>query len=205
MWSACDDIRSPNFLEENVRFLEANPGYVASTSPNCFEGQERIPSAHINFAIEGDIAQRFDAFLDNCWVSHGIFYSVMRTDVLKRFDGLGCAFYGFDWAVDLHLASHGMIHRSQKGLMVSSANGLSNQATPWRRYRAPIVGWLVPFDRVSAYALKLSKGFSWRQRISLLKRLAVLNLVTARAQFRCEAGLFCRQRIRPWLAPAKRA
>lgn len=204
MWSACDDVRSHDFLEENVRFLEANPGFVASTSPNCFEGQESNPQAHINFAIEGDIAQRFDAFFDNCWVSHGIFYSLMRTDVLKGFDGLGRAFYGFDWAVDLYLASRGMIHRTQKGLMASSAKGLSNQATPWRRYRAPIVGWLLPFGHVSAYALKLSKGFSWRQRLSLIKRLAVLNFVTARAQLRCEASLFYHQRIRPWLASAER-
>lgn len=204
MWSACDDIRSPDFLEENVQFLEANPGFVASTCPNCFEGQERDSSVHVTFAVEGDIAQRFDAFFDNCWVSHGIFYSVMRTDALKEFDGLGFAFYGFDWAVDLYLASRGMIHRTSNGLMVSSAKGLSNQATPWRRYRAPITGWFVPFGRVSAYALKLSKGFLWRHRLSLLKRLAVLNLVTARAQLRCEASLFYHQRIRPWLAPAER-
>jgi len=204
MWSACDDLRSHDFLEENVRFLEANPAFVASTSPNCFEGQTRAAPNLVTFAIEGDAAQRFDAFLDNCWVSHGIFYSVMRTDVLRGFDGLGQNFFGFDWAVDLYLASRGMIHRTEKGLMVSSAKGLSAQPTPWRRYRTSIVGWFLPFRRVSVYALKLSSGFSWSQRLSLIKRLAILNLATARAQIRCEAGLFYRQHIRPLLTLAER-
>lgn len=204
MWSACDDIRSRDFLNENVRFLEANPAFVASTSPNCFEGQERDSAAHISFAIEGDVAQRFNAFFDSCWVSHGIFYSVMRTDVLSEFDELGQAYFGFDWAVDLYLASRGPIHRTDRGLMVSGAKGVSNQATPWRRYRTAIVGWILPFYKVSACALKLSKGFSGRQRLALIKRLAVLNLATARAQLCCEAGLFYRERIRPWLAPVER-
>ena len=38
MWAACDDVRSPDFIEVNLAFLEAHPEFVASTSPNGFEG-----------------------------------------------------------------------------------------------------------------------------------------------------------------------
>jgi glycosyltransferase involved in cell wall biosynthesis len=38
MWAACDDVRSPDFLDVNLSFLEAHPDFVASTSPNGFVG-----------------------------------------------------------------------------------------------------------------------------------------------------------------------
>lgn len=204
MWSACDDIRSPDFLEANVRFLEDNPSFVASTSPNCFDGQASAPPNLVSFSIKGDLAERFDAFFDNCWVSHGIFYSVMRTSVLREFEDLGQAFFGFDWALDLHLASRGGINRTKSGLMILGTKGLSSHATPWRRYRAPVIGWLLPFGRVSMCALKLAKALSWGQYLALLKRLAALNYVTARAQMRTEVGLFCDASMRRWLATFER-
>jgi glycosyltransferase involved in cell wall biosynthesis len=118
MWSACDDIRSPEFVEENVRFLDAHPSYVASTCPNCFEGRSSAP---VVFAIVGNLKQRIDAFLDNAWISHGIFYGLIRTDVLRECEVIGQAFFAADWAVDLYLASRGNIHRTEKGMMVSGA------------------------------------------------------------------------------------
>ena len=183
MWSSCDDIRSPEFLEENVRFLNVNRSYVASMCPNRFEKEG---SAVVNFAIEGDMARRFAAFLDNCWISHGIFYSVIRTDVLRGCAVLGEAFFGFDWAVDLYLASRGGINRTASGLMILGGTGISNNAMPWRRYRTHIISWVVPFHRVSLYALKLSAGLPWAQRLLLVMRLIGLNLLTARVQLQME-------------------
>ena len=40
LWAAADDVRSLDFLRENVEFLENHNNYVASTSPSCFEGEE---------------------------------------------------------------------------------------------------------------------------------------------------------------------
>ena len=53
MWAADDDWRSPEFLEVNVSALESNLKFVASTSPNCFEGDENNPNRYIDFNLEG--------------------------------------------------------------------------------------------------------------------------------------------------------
>lgn len=200
MWSATDDTRSPEYLEENVSFLDTHPTYVASTCPNRM-ANTTVP---VTFAIEGTPAERFDAFLDNCWISHGIFYGVIRTAALKDCDLIGQFFFGFDWAVDLHMASRGNIHRTEKGLMVSGVSGISSNTKVFRHYRTHKIGWIVPFHRVSAYAWELSAGWPLSQRLALLKRLVWLNLVTARAQMRAEADIFYRNRVRPWLAAAER-
>ena len=42
MWAACDDVRSPDFLEFNQKFLSEHPEYVASTSPNGFVEINRL-------------------------------------------------------------------------------------------------------------------------------------------------------------------
>ena len=41
------------------------------------------------------------------WISHGIYYSLVRTDVLKGCETLGLSYLGADWAVDIYIASKG--------------------------------------------------------------------------------------------------
>jgi glycosyltransferase involved in cell wall biosynthesis len=193
MWSAADDIRSPEFLKENVGFLETHPDYVASTCPNRVEGRDLV-----TFSMEGDIVERFDAFFDHSWVSHGIFYALIRKDVLRGCEAVGQAFFGADWAVDLYLASRGKIHRTANGVMVSGASGISSQANIWRKYRTHWSGWLFPFYHVSVYAMKLSSSFNLAQRLSLMMRLLRLNVSAAYSQFHSEFYPFYSAYIRPW-------
>ena len=112
MWSACDDLRSHDFLEHNLAFLEENPSYVASTSPNGMETIDGSDPKMSVFSLEGSVEQRFKGFLDNCWKSHGIFYALVRTCVLKECNIVGKTFLGTDWAVDLYVASRGKINRT---------------------------------------------------------------------------------------------
>lgn len=196
MWSACDDIRSLDFLEENIRFLEASPSYVASTSPNYVEGRGSAPQT---FSIVGDPGDRLNCFFDNSWVSHGIFYALIRTSILRGCEFVGQRFLGVDWAIDLYLASRGNIHRTQSGMMVSGAAGISGQASIWRKYRTHWIGWLFPFHRVSLYAIKLSSSFKPSQRLSLMWRLLKLNTYAAYSQFHSEFYPYYSKHIRPWL------
>jgi glycosyltransferase involved in cell wall biosynthesis len=200
MWSAADDVRSPEFLEENVRFLEAHPDYVASTCPNRLEGRDLVA-----FSIEGDMPARFYAFFDHSWVSHGIFYAVIRTDVLRGCEVIGQKLLGADWALILYLASRGPIHRTQRGLMVSGVSGMSNQRNAWRPFRTHPIGWVIPFYRVSLYTMKLSSRLPLAQRWSLLKRLIRLNAWSAYSQLHTELYPFYAARIKPWVRAIKRA
>jgi glycosyltransferase involved in cell wall biosynthesis len=204
MWSAADDTRSPDFLEENIRFLDGHPDYAASTCPNCFEGRERSPESFVVFAIEGDVAARLSAFLDNSWISHGIFYAVFRTEILRGCEIVGQSFLGSDWAIDMYVARCGGIYRTKKGLMVSGASGVSSQVNIWKKYRTHPIGWILPFYRVTLYAMKLSAALTLTERFALMWRLLKLNMWSAYSQFHTECYPFYSSHIKPWL-PRQRA
>ena len=197
IWSASDDIRSPDFLQENVNFLEQHPDYVASTSPNRFEGQGAMEL--VRFELSGAEDDRIKDFFRYCWVSHGIFYSVIRTEVLRACEVVGQPFLGTDWAIDLYLASKGKMHRTQHGLMVSGAHGISNSANAWKRYRASPVSWLLPFHKVSLYTLKLTSHRPLKVRMQYLKILVELNMRAAYSQFHAEFYPAYSRKIRPWI------
>lgn len=176
MWAAADDLRSPDFLSENVAFLEAHPEYVASTCPNCFEGEEEHSDRIVRFAVAGNLAERYLTFLRYCWQSHGIFYSLMRTDVIRQCEIPGQSFTAADWAIDFFLASRGGIHRTEAGLAVFGRDGVSSRAGAWRAFRNQSLELLLPFYRFSRYALGLMKPLPWRAWWPVFAALLRLNL-----------------------------
>jgi glycosyltransferase involved in cell wall biosynthesis len=185
MWSAADDFHSPDYIEENVNFLDCHPDYVASTCPNRIEGRAS-GDALVTFSLEGSVGDRMTAFFDHSWVSHGIFYAVMRTDVARRCTVLGQRLFAADWAVNLCLARHGHIHRTAKGLLVSGAGGASTRENPWRQYCTTPLDFLLPFHRLTRYTLGLSAGLPWRDRLAIANHLLRLNVMLARYQARSE-------------------
>jgi glycosyltransferase involved in cell wall biosynthesis len=202
-WAAADDVRSLDFIEHNVNFLEENPGYVASTSPNCFEGQERSDSTDwVRFAIRGDFEERVMLFLDNCWESHAIFYSVMRTRAIRACELLGENFLGFDWAIDLFLAKQGDINRAAHGQLILGRKGLSNTGNPWRMFRQSLLSWPLPFYRFSFYAWRLTAGCGLRWRLRLAGRLLKLNRQSAYHQLYAELFPYYLKHVRPWIKRA---
>ncbi|MFJ7565828.1 glycosyltransferase family 2 protein [Herminiimonas sp. NPDC097707] len=177
LWAACDDVRTLDFLEENVRFLENNPDYVASASPNCFEGEPPVGANFISFSIAAPtIHDRFHLFFQNCWESHGIFYSVVRTEVLKKCELFGQSFAAADWAFNLFLASQGNIHRCDKGLTIFGLNGVSSRSGSYRAFRTRRIELLLPFYRLSLYVLKLSAQFPLREKFKILRALFKINM-----------------------------
>lgn len=177
LWAACDDVRTPDFLEENVRFLESHPDYVASASPNCFEGRSAVGANLVAFSIAApSVHERFHLFFQNCWESHGIFYSVVRTDVLKQCEVLGQSFTAADWAFNLFLASQGNIHRCDKGLTIFGLNGISSRSGSYRAFRTRRIELLLPFYRLSLYVLKLSGQFPLQEKFKILKMLFKINM-----------------------------
>lgn len=188
MWAAADDYRTTDFINENVAFLEANPHYVASTCPNCFERQDISVYELVDFSIEGDLAERINVFLDCCWKSHGIFYSVMRADVIKKCGFLRDFFMGLDWAIDLYLIKHGPINRVKSGRLVSGIGGVSNGPNRWKLFRTRSISWIFPFYRVSLYTLSICSELPFSQQLKIAIKLMRLNKNAARDQFVFEFG-----------------
>jgi len=182
MWAACDDPRSPDFLEVNFKFLSENPEYVASTSPNRFDDRSQGRQKLVDFALDGDLFERFSRFFDYCWVSHGIFYSLVRTAVLRGCEIIGKSFLAADWAIILYIASRGRLNRCSEGLMIIGTEGLSNGRNIFKMFRNSPIELLLPFYVFSKITLDLTKYFSLKHRMVMVTKLAKVNLTALRIQ-----------------------
>ncbi|MBZ0067409.1 MAG: glycosyltransferase [Thiobacillus sp.] len=190
MWWAADDTRSGDFVECNVQFLEANPEYVASTSPNCMDGQNAVGDSLVTFSMDGDVEKRFKSFFDNCWNSHGIFYSLIRTEPLRACTEVGVNYFGVDWSMNLFLAARGKVGRVDKGLAVFGKKGISSRPNVWADYRCRLIHWIMPFYEFSLYSYRLASNFTFFAKMRLVSRLFILNFVSAVFQVRAEARDF---------------
>ena len=177
MWAGADDFHSSDFLDVNIRFLMANEDYVASASPDIFDYSESIKESACYVGITGStVPERFNEFFSFCWRSHGIYYSLMRTVVVRDFSFRSYPYLGFDWALDLHLAFYGKVSRSDKGLLTLGSNGASMQSDIYSSSRYKLIEYVLPFYEVSKYALSHSTEFDLRDKFKLLASLAKLNI-----------------------------
>ena len=182
MWSAAHDTRSLDFVQLNYEFLKANPEFVSSTCPNTFEDKMVENNNLIDFKLDNDdIYTRYKFFFDNCWNSHGIFYSLIRRDILKDCEILNNAlfFVGADWGVNLFIAKKGKIHRTKTGLTIFGVSGDSRKINFYKNSRIAnfkYIEFIVPFFHLSLYVLHLSKNLSKINRMKIFLILIRLNI-----------------------------
>lgn len=185
MWAADDDIRSDNFLEEVVNLLDKNPNCIAATTPDCMEGELNVR----DFSITGSQYNRFKLFIENCWASHGIFYSLARANLVKDFNFDEFETLGGDWLYNTYLLSKGDICRTKKGMTTFAKDGISNSNQRFSNFRKNIFNWIFPFYDFSIYMWKLSYSFSIKQKFLLFYSLLRLNIFTAVLQVKFELSL----------------
>ena len=183
MFSASDDWRSPEFLEVNVLALDSNKKFVASTSPNCYEGNEDNPEKYIDFNIEGTPKERFVKFLQNAWHSHGIFYSLIRTKVIKKYEYLNHSYAGADWSFNFFLLSKGEINRTKDGLIVFGRFGVSRRKNPWKEFRKKKIEFFFPLYEFTKYALVLIKNLNFFEWMQVFIKLLKVNFQAARSNY----------------------
>ena len=186
MWAAHDDWRSPEFLEVNVSALESNLKFIASTSPSCFEGDENNPNNYIDFNLEGGLKERFAKFLQNAWHSHGIFYSLMRTETIKKNIVLNFSYAGYastDWSLNFFLLSKGEINRTQQGLIVFGKVGVSMSKNPWKIFRKKPIEFFIPLYEFSKYALGLMKNLEYYEWVYVFGKLLKVNLQAMKSSY----------------------
>lgn len=184
MWAACDDTHSPDFIEVNFKFLSENPEYVASTSPNGFEGRGVDSQTFERFSLDGEVCERFRRFFDHCWVSNAMFYSLARTRALRDCEAVGTSFIAADWAVILCLAKQGRINRCKAGWILFGTAGISKSPNAFKAFRNIPIELLLPLYRVSMITIGLTKDFPARKRGMILFALGKVNLLAVRIQLR---------------------
>jgi glycosyltransferase involved in cell wall biosynthesis len=186
MWAAADDWWSPNFIEVNAHALDSNTHFVASTSPNCYQGEQEEIIRRVQFSIEGNLTERMSIFMRYAWKSHGIFYSLMRTKLIKECDQLGNNYFALDWLIDLYLARNGYVHRSKDGLFVIGRHGMSQQQNYWRQFRNKPTELVMPLYEFSKYAIKQMKELKAIDWIKVAFLLLKLNITASRLCIKSE-------------------
>jgi glycosyltransferase involved in cell wall biosynthesis len=183
MWIGSDDWISPEFLEANVSTLQSNLKYVASTSPNCFEGEEKNYDKYIKFSLRGAPKERYVALLQNAFSSHGIFYSLMRTEIVKNFKNLDFSYTAGDWSLNFFLSSKGEINRTKEGLLVLGKDGVSMSKNSWKIFRNRPIEFFIPLYKFSKFALGLMKNLNYCEWTYVFFKLLKVNLQAMKSSY----------------------
>jgi glycosyltransferase involved in cell wall biosynthesis len=128
MWVAADDIKSENFVALNLEFLQKNPEFLASTCPNRFDSPESITHNWEMLALKGEQKSRIIEFLGNAERSHGLFYSLFRTGILKSYPWFGINFLAWDWLLLFYFSLNWKFNRTSTGSLVLGTKGQSAKA-----------------------------------------------------------------------------
>ena len=178
IWAASDDFRSLDFLEENYLFLKNNKKFVGSTSPNYLVDTNTLEKKEqlIDFSLEGEMFSRLNKFLDNAYISHGIYNSLFRRNLLIQYNIQRKLFLGNDWSINLFMLSHGPIKRIDKGYIKIGMNGISTTRNFIKSNQKYFVEFFFPFIFFSFLTLKHYRKLNFLNYIYLFLRLLILNL-----------------------------
>lgn len=178
MWAAGDDFRTNDFIKVNYEFLKNNLDSVASTSPNIFENQQPFLSNLVTISLDINRQERFKTFFTHRALSHGLFYSLIRTETIKSCPFIHELFFGWDWAIILYLANLGDIHRTDQGLTTFGVHGASMQSDVYSFHGISGIQKLMPFYKFNGKVFQTIRSWSWRERISIYAIVTGLNLRT---------------------------
>jgi glycosyltransferase involved in cell wall biosynthesis len=182
MWAAADDVRSNNFIELNLEFLEKNSNYVSSISPVKFYGNDFDQKKMGDRSLDDSrFDMRFRRFFGP-WHANGAFYSLMRTEIVKNCEWVGKKFLGADWIIVLYLAKHGKLNRLSTGWLQLGINGISNNGGIFQYYKITALDSIFPFWKMTMAVFKLFKGAPLYSQIILMKECLIMNLWAIKLQ-----------------------
>jgi glycosyltransferase domain-containing protein len=185
LMAADDDVRSLDFIEKNIVFLEKNTDYVASTSPSRFEHRSFNEYTMGDGSIECfDKYDRLNAFLSK-WHANARFYSLVRRDEIQKAYTVN-NFLGGDWVVILRLLMLGKYKRIDSGEVILGSDGVSHDNI-FSMYRKGFLGWVFPFYTLSLASFGLLKGATISQKFFLITKLVKLNVIAFYWQIKREA------------------
>jgi glycosyltransferase involved in cell wall biosynthesis len=178
-WQAADDLKSKNFLKNNIYFLNRNLTYVASTGITKFNKGSSVNN--IAFSFSGSLYSRIWIFIYYKWLLKGIFDAVIRTKIIKKFPYKNLSnYFAWDWTVVLYLILQGKINRDLNSYAIFGLKGISSQPNAIKLHfynNKNILGYLFPFYYFSKNALYLIKNNIFFIKIYFLLFLITLNFI----------------------------
>jgi len=176
LWGASDDFHSENFIEDNFLFLSKNQDFVGSTSINYLGKKNLKDNIFVDFSLEGNLFNRVKIFLKNAWFSHGIFYSLYRSEILKKCPNLNVEFLAYDWAINIFMINHGKINRSRKSYILIGTEGTSNVNNFVKKAQIRKIEFFIPFYKFSILMIRYLENLKIKEYIYIIYYLFKLNL-----------------------------
>jgi len=179
MWAAADDVRTHDYVEENIRIIESSPSCIFSASPNYFEGDDETIKDGCKFEIKGNYFDRLKIFLEHSHESHACFYSVIKRSALVGFLNKKDHYLAFDWMVIIELLEYGEFHRASNGRLVLGRGGVSTQSSYLKKMQKSNIERLIPLYTFSKNFIKTifkSNDLLFLQILKLIYKLLKLNI-----------------------------
>ena len=126
MWLASHHRISKNFLLENLNILKTNEDCVASMGVDYFPKFKNVQNKK-KFSFKKNTYQNLIVFFNNCWRTHGLFYSLIRKKIILKTIPSLKHYLASDWIFMIHLILQGRILRSFKSSLILGSEGNSSK------------------------------------------------------------------------------
>lgn len=179
LWAAADDVRSHDYVELCLAFLDSHPDYVAATCPTRYVDPALAQWDMGDRSLESDdlYTNIIDFFPTTPqWHANGHVYSMFRLSVLRASMQGITHFLGSDWAIVVQALAHGKFHRFDQGHVLLGAHGTSRRLDFFRRYRTRPIHWLVPFLEFSGIVCGISRHAPLATKLRIWRKLLAVNM-----------------------------
>ena len=177
-WNAADDLMSKDYIEHNVEFLDNNLDYVSSSSKFFFENEKNKSYSH---DLDMNLYTRIKYFFDIRFLSHNVFYSVIRKNIITKSIKMSKDYLAIDWMIDLDLLLNGKFKTLEKGYIIFGTKGFSRSENFLKRsrYNKKIIYKFLPFYELTKDLFKKTiflGELSIFQKISIYISCLKMNL-----------------------------
>ena len=183
-WLASDDVISMNSLSLSVANLQENQRNTSCSTPHLFDFESRTNAQPVTFWLDGSEFSRIKSFFRLPGRSHGLFYSLIKRDLLTSFPLLSSEFFAWDWCLVLYLLSKGPMGVAQNSYLISGTNGISSTTSIYTYYGLTGRKRILPFQKFTLGVLKTSSNWSTLGRLLLISNLISLNLKNLFLEYR---------------------
>jgi glycosyltransferase involved in cell wall biosynthesis len=173
-WNAADDLISENYIEKNVEFLEINSDYLFSSSRFYYEDRPKILHS---FNLDLDLYSRIKGFFDIRHVSHNIFYSLIRREIMSKVTNVGMDYWAIDWIINLELLLNGKFKTINNGYVGFGINGVSRQTSFFDSKAVHIkkkIYRIIPFYELIKIIIK---KITFSKKLSLIEKFYIYFLL----------------------------
>jgi glycosyltransferase involved in cell wall biosynthesis len=184
MWAAGDDTRSSGFISANLEALLENSNYIASTSPNIFDKDENFEKKKVKISLLGNRKSRFKKFFSDPHQTHGLFYSLVRIESLRKCPWIRELIFGWDWAIVLYLANQGEINRTESEMIVFGTAGYSRQNNIYLAHGLTGLKRIIPFLIFSKRVFSLIRTWPRKESSPIYLEVIWLNVRTLFLEYR---------------------